>query len=84
MFNNVTPTCSNRFRTPTAPGDRSRVAHTELHFFHDLSDESALSGDQVVDSSELSLELLILDDLTESKLMDFQGFPSILVNFRKS
>ena len=51
MFNNVTPACTKRFRAPTAPGDRPKAAHTKLLFLYD----SLLSGDQVVDSSELSV-----------------------------
>ena len=45
----------SRPESPTAPGGRPRVAHTKLFFFHDLRFESLLSGEQVVDSSEVSV-----------------------------
>ena len=43
----------SHLESPTAPGGRPRVAHTKRGFFHDLQFESLLSGNQVVDSSEL-------------------------------
>ena len=33
VFNTDTPTCTKRFRTPTAPGDRPWVVHIKRDFF---------------------------------------------------